>query len=98
MKASELKKFIQADDILLGDNVVIEPGVVIEGLKGPAKRVVIGDNVFIGYGTKIVVPEFWIGDYTKIHNSCFLHGYKPLQIGRNCWIGQNSILDSIGGL
>lgn len=98
MKRLKFEKFIQADEVLVGDNVIIEEGVVIKGLEGPAKKVVIGDNVFIGRGTKIIVPEFRIGDYTKLHNNGFLYGYKRLQIGRNCWIGQNTILDSIGGL
>lgn len=98
MKRAGLEKFIQADEILIGDNVIIEEGVVIKGPEGPAKRVVIGDSVFIGDGTKIIVPEFRIGDYTKLHNHSFLYGYKPLQIGRNCWIGQNTILDSVGQL
>jgi len=28
----------------------------------------------------------------------FAHGDRPLQIGRNCWIGGNTVLDSLGGL
>ncbi len=58
----------------------------------------IADHVEIGEGVKILVPELTVGEYTKIHRGCLLMGDKPLYIGANCWVGEGSILDSMGGL
>lgn len=89
---------INAEEIILGKGVVIEKGVVITGKNKKAKKVKIGDFAYIGENTRIIVPEFSIGDYSKLHSNSFCYGEKPLRIGRNCWIGGNVILDSIGGL
>jgi acetyltransferase-like isoleucine patch superfamily enzyme len=89
---------IEADEIVIGTGAVVEKDVFIGSRTGKARRVIIGDHAFIGRGTRILVPEFRIGDYSKLHASSFLHGERPLQIGRNCWIGGNCVLDSMGGL
>jgi acetyltransferase-like isoleucine patch superfamily enzyme len=89
---------IQADEILLGKNVVISPTAVIRGLNGNAKRVVIGDNTYIGDSVQIILDDFEIGDYCKVHHHCNFHGYNPMKIGHNAWIGQGTIIDSIGGM
>ncbi len=88
---------INADEILLGKNVVIEPTARITGINGKAKKIVIGDNVYIGHDVQIMCNEFSILDYSKIHHHTNLHGELPLHIGHNCWIGQYSIIDSMGG-
>lgn len=93
-----IKGDIHSDQVILGKGVTIEEGVVISGKVGPAKKVVIGDYAYIGMGVKIFAPEFCLGDYSKLHAHSFAHGEKPCQIGRNCWIGGNVILDSMGGL
>lgn len=89
---------INAQEIQIGKGVHVEEGVVITGKDGPAKKVVLGDFCYIGRHTRIIAPEFKLGDYSKIHAFSFAHGTRPLQIGRNCWIGGNTVLDSIGGL
>lgn len=89
---------IQAAEVVIGKGVIVEAGAVITGKGGPAKRVVLGDFSYIGHGTRVIVPEFALGDYSKFHMQGFAHGKHPLQIGRNCWIGGNCILDSTGGL
>lgn len=88
---------IYADEIILGKNVVISETAVIRGLNGNAKRVEIGDNTYIGDNVQIIVDDFKIGDYSKVHHHSNFHGYKPLHIGHNAWIGQGTIIDSIGG-
>lgn len=88
---------INAEILELGKNVVISPTASIRGLSGPAKRVKIGDNTYIGDHVQIIVDDFEIGDYCKVHHHTNFHGYKPLKIGHNAWIGQYSIIDSIGG-
>lgn len=89
---------IEADELILGKGVVVEKGVVIRGKSGPAKKVRLGDFSFIGKDSVILTPHFELGDYTKLHAHAFVHGEKPALIGRNCWIGGNVILDSMGGL
>jgi acetyltransferase-like isoleucine patch superfamily enzyme len=89
---------IEADEVILGRGVVVEKGVVIRGKHGPMKRLVLGDFCYIGENTKILCPEFRLGDYSKLNAYSFCHGQEELQIGRNCWIGGNVVLDSQGGL
>jgi acetyltransferase-like isoleucine patch superfamily enzyme len=95
---SKIEGKINADEIQIGKGVVVEKGVLITGKEGDARKVVLGDFCFIGRETRIIVPEFRLGDYSKFHAFSFAHGEKPMQIGRNCWIGGNTVLDSLGGL
>lgn len=88
---------IQANQIEIGQGVVIHPSAIIRGIDGPAKRIRLGDQVFIGAGVQIICDDFEIGDYGKIHHQVTIHGYSPCSIGNNAWIGQFSIIDSIGG-
>lgn len=88
---------IQAEELIVGINTVIEPNAKIRGIHGKAKRIVIGDNCYIGENVQIICDEFSLGDYSKIQHDTNVHGYKPCHIGHNAWIGQYSIIDSIGG-
>jgi len=89
---------IQAVNLELGKNVVISPSAIIRGLNGPAKTIKIGDNTYIGDNVQIIIDDLEIGDYCKIHHHVNIHGYKPMKIGHNAWIGQGTIIDSIGGV
>jgi acetyltransferase-like isoleucine patch superfamily enzyme len=88
---------ILADSIELGKNVTISPTAIIRGVNGNANTVKIGDNTYIGDNVQIIVDHFEIGDYCKVHHHTNMHGYLPLKIGHNAWIGQYTIIDSIGG-
>ena len=88
---------IHCKNLILGKNVTIEPTAVIRGINGKAENIVIGDNVYIGHDVQIICDNFSIGDYSKVHHHTNIHGYKPCKIGHNAWIGQYSIIDSIGG-
>lgn len=90
-------KQIQSDYLQLGENTLIDPSAVIRGINGPAKRIVIGDNCYIGANVQIICDDFELGDYSKLQNNMTVHGYKPCKIGHNAWIGQFTIIDSIGG-
>lgn len=90
-------KNIKAKNLVIGKNVVIEPSVEIRGINGPAEYVEIGDNTYIGHNTRIICDNFKIGDYAKFHNHGYVYGYKHCHIGHNPWIGQNTIIDCIGG-
>lgn len=88
---------VDVEELVMGKNTFIHPTATIRGLKGKAKRIVLGDNVYIGESVQIILDELTVGDYTKIHHHTNIHGYKPCHIGHNCWIGQYNIIDSIGG-
>lgn len=88
---------IQAEEIIVGKNTIIEPTAIIRGINGKAKRIVIGDNCYIGHHVQIICDDFSLGDYCKIQHDVNIHGYQPCSIGHNAWIGQFTIIDSIGG-
>ncbi len=94
----ETFKNIQAREISIGKGTHIEPTATIRGVNGKANRIVIGDHVYIGHDVQILCDEFSLGDYSKIHHGSNIHGYKPCNIGHNLWMGQYTILDSIGGV
>jgi len=94
----QIEGTINAKEIVIGKGVIVEKGVYITGKNGPAKKVVLGDFCYIGRETRIITPKFSLGDYSKLHAFSFAHGERPMQIGRNCWIGGNTVLDSMGGL
>lgn len=96
--ASHILGTIDADAVEIGRGVVVEEGALITGKSGPARRVVLGDFCYVGRNTVVRVPDFRLGDYSKVHADSFLHGKEPMAIGRNCWIGGNCVLDSQGGL
>lgn len=85
---------IRARRIVIGRGARIERETQARALTGEMESFVIGDQSLIGFANQIYVPAFSMGDYTQIHNSGLHSGYKPLNIGHNCWIGQASILNS----
>lgn len=89
---------IQAEEIVIGKNTIIEPTAKIRGINGKAKKIYIGDNCYIGDNVQIICDDFSIGDYSKIQHDTNIHGYLPCKIGHNAWIGQYTIIDSIGGM
>ncbi|MCC6159145.1 MAG: acyltransferase [Deltaproteobacteria bacterium] len=93
-----IRGVIDAKSLKVGRGVVVEEDVVITGKGGPADEVILGDFCFVGRGTRILAPRFRIGDYSKWNANGFGHGEGALQIGRNCWVGGNVVLDSMGGL
>lgn len=88
---------IQAEELYIGRNTIIEPTAKIRGINGKAKKIIIGDNCYIGDNVQIICDDFSIGDYSKIQHDTNIHGYLPCHIGHNAWIGQFTIIDSIGG-
>lgn len=77
-----------ASHVHFGSNVGFGPN---------CRRVEIGYGTTLGDDVYIDVPELTIGDYVKIHRGGLIYGYEPCRIGHNCWIGQSTIVDSIGG-
>jgi len=90
---------IYAEELIMGQNVVIEDDVVLQGRSSKkAKRIVIGDNVFIGAHSRGYVDVLEIGDYSMLHNHALIAGDLPCRIGTCGWFGQHTIFNSTGGL
>lgn len=78
----------------IGKNVVID----IIG-DHPDAIAMIGDNNIINDNTRILIyGKFTLGDWNVLHNDMLVMAEKSIQIGHNCWFGQNTILDGAGGL
>lgn len=96
---------ISAEEIHIGKGVRIADGVTISGGYDyanskpiPAKKVVIGDGVFLASNIEIMCPSIEIGDYTMIRENTMISGYKEAVIGSCCWFGRDCILNTHGGL
>ena len=88
-------------NIELGSYNVIGKNVVIKnGSSDKLSKIVIGDCNIIHDNTKIIVGEegIIIGDWNVFHNNILIVGLKRLEIGHNCWFGQNTVIDSSGAL
>jgi acetyltransferase-like isoleucine patch superfamily enzyme len=90
--------FIESKNIHIGFDTKIEYETTIKGLGTLMESLWLGDNCFLGFRNQILVPTFTMKDYSQLHNSGLNTGYKPLEIGYNCWIGQNTILNSTDNL
>lgn len=79
---------------MIGKNIIFEDRVQLIGINNESKQFEIGDNVYIGEDVKIIGQNIKIMDYTKVHNHTFIYAPKPIEIGYNCWIGSNVILNA----
>lgn len=99
IKNREKNIFILTRQYTFGENISWEKDIRICNTNlSPMENLFIGDNVFIGHSTTIIIPSFEVYDYTKINNHFYTHGNNPLTIGYNCWFGSSVILDTLGGL
>ena len=89
---------IQAREIDLGAGSAVDERTVIGTSAGQMVRFELGDHVYVGNDVKILVPEFRLMDYSKLHNHILVNGSKAVRIGYNCWIGQNVILNASDSL
>jgi len=85
--------------IVLGDESTIEDGLQFSGYgsrfeKNQAEKFLIGDNVFMGFRSRITAPMFSVGDYSVLHNNLSIYGPAGLTIGHNAWIGQETIVNT----
>ena len=88
-------------NIQLGEYNSIGKNVTIKYLDEKKKpKVIIGDNNVINDNTRILIgsQDVVIGDWNVFHNDMLILGGNGLQIGHNCWFGQNTILDGSGKL
>lgn len=80
--------FVNSDEILIRQNVIIKPGVVIDASNGP---VYIDENVFI-YPNAVIEGPVYIGKNSKIKSGAVI--YENVSIGSVCKIG-GEVEDSI---
>lgn len=84
---------------IFGKNIIWDKNIKIcNSSSKPMDNLVIGDNVYLGHDSTIMVQSFSVMDYTKINNNFYAYGTNPLEIGYNCWFGSSVILDTLGGL
>lgn len=81
---------IECKSLEIGKNVVIDERTKIICKGG---KVVIGDQTYIGNDVTIILSNFEIGEYCKLHNHSLLNGKGSVYIGHNGWFGQNCILN-----
>jgi acetyltransferase-like isoleucine patch superfamily enzyme len=84
---------IDADNLKVGQGVVLGPRSIVSAINGKADSVAIGDHVHIGNDVRILAPEVYIGDHTVIHNHTTIYGYAPVRLGDCCWVGQNAVIN-----
>lgn len=84
----------RVDSFTLGYKSIIEQNCFFSAIRGQSQKVIIGDYTFIGYASRIMVPELTIGDYGAVHNHLLINGYAPCLIGHNCYVGQHSVLNA----
>lgn len=61
--------------------------------------VFFGDNNVINDNTRILIfGSLKVGDWNVFHNNMLIMVDDFINIGHNCWFGQNTILDGAGGL
>jgi acetyltransferase-like isoleucine patch superfamily enzyme len=79
-------QFEQSQFARIGENVIIEPGVLIFH----PENMELGDRVYVGHYTILkgyFSGRMVIGDGTWIGQQCFFHSAGNLTIGRNVGIG-----------
>lgn len=85
---------IKAEEVFIGEGVVFDERVTISGFHGePAKRIRLGDHVYIGPDVNLACRELIIGDFVTIHRRTGIFGEASCAIGHNSWIGQDCILN-----
>lgn len=88
-------------EVIIGSHNYIGKNVTIAGFKDQSTgSIIIGDCNYIHDNTRILIGEegLSIGDWNVFHNSMLIMGQQRMEIGHNCWFGQNTNLDSTGGL
>jgi acetyltransferase-like isoleucine patch superfamily enzyme len=79
-------RFKRQDFAEIGDNVVIEQGVLVFH----PQNILLGSNIYIGHNTILhgyYKNDIRIGDDTWIGQGCFLHGAGGILIGRAVGLG-----------
>lgn len=73
-------------NVIIGKNVVssfaISGGCYIQGING----IILGDNTIFAPGVKIISANHQKDDYNQYVKNA------PVKIGKNCWLGANSII------
>ncbi len=89
---------ISSRSVSVGWRSRLERDITVGAIGGMADEFRVGDASFLGFGIVFALPAFAAGDYVTIHNSTLINGYEPCVLGHNCWVGQQSILNSTARL
>ncbi len=77
----EYVHIIKKENVFIGKNVTIKPGVVLDATGGP---IIIADNAFI-YPNAVIEGPVYIGELTKIKSGATI--YENVTIGNVCKVG-----------
>lgn len=58
----------------------------------------IGDHSYIGPDVRVIGGRLEIGEYSKVHNNCYLFPKNGITLGDCTWLGQGVHLDGTGGI
>lgn len=78
----------------IGTGVSIDPSAEFVNVE----KLSIGDHSYIGPGVRVVGGSFSVGEYSKVHNNCYLYPKNGIELGHGTWLGQGSHLDGTGGI
>ena len=81
-------KIYNHNNISLGDNVVLNYGVILQSCEGAP--IEIGNNVTISYNSKILTGGLNLNDFKDVRERS--HEAGKVIIGDNVWIGANTII------
>lgn len=87
-----MRRYAKIENIGVG--VRIDPSAEFLNVE----RLEIGDHTYIGPGVRIVGGSFSVGEYSKIHNDCYIYPKNGIKLGHCTWIGQGTHLDGTGGI
>ena len=89
-----------SENVIFGKKNQIGKNVVIQKTTELGAPIVFGDCNIIHDNTRIVIGEegLSVGDWNVFHNNMLVIGEKAMKIGHNCWFGQNTVIDSTGGM
>lgn len=90
----EPKGLERIQDCQIGCGVRIDPTAEFINVE----KLYLGDYSYIGPGVRIIGRSFAIGDYSKVHNNCYIYAKNYVHLGHNTWIGQGVHLDGTGGI
>jgi acetyltransferase-like isoleucine patch superfamily enzyme len=85
---------IRTRELRLGYKTIIHDRCLIQGIRGAADLIQLGDFCMIGSDGRILIPVLTTGDYNALHNHILINGYKPCRLGHNIFVGQHSVLNA----
>lgn len=82
-------KITQPENIVIGDNIKINDGVVLNSFNSKIK---IGNNVTLSVNSMIIAASYDVNAFLRCGEDFRKHNYSEVVIGDNVWIGAGAII------